>query len=162
MLLSKLNAMVAERHLTCSLGRACSSSSTCTPLSLQPPPVERPAPTPPRRPETTPHRRSTAAPASPLASPHAEIFLRRSPRHHPANAPAPPATTAPILNPKIDSGVPLWGAPVLAAGGSSLTPASRPTPKNRLTQKSIQSTEVWLNRSRAAARARGRAAAAAG
>ena len=134
MLLSKLNAMVAERHLTCSLGRACSSSSTCTPLSRQPPPAEPPAPAPPRRPKTTRHRR-------------------------PGQPSRPPA---PTLNPKIDSGVPLRRAPVPAAGGSSLTPASPPTPENRLTQKSIQSTEVWLNRSRAAARARGRAAAAAG
>ena len=37
---------------------------------------------------------------------------------------------APTLNPKIDSGVPLRRAPVPAAGGSSLTPASPPTPEN--------------------------------
>ena len=136
MLLSKLNAMVAERHLTCSLGRAFSSSSTCTTLSRQPPPAEPSAPAPPRHPKTTPHHRSSAAPANPLGPP------------------------PPTLNPKIDSGVPLRRSAVPAAGGSSLTPASPPTPENRLTQKSIQSTQVWLNRSRAAARARGRAAAA--
>ena len=134
MLLSKLNAMVAERHFTCSLGRAYSSSSTCTTLSRQPPPAEPPAPALPRRPETTRH-------------------------HRPGQTSSPPA---PTLNPKIDSGVPLWRAPVPAASGSSLTRTSPPTPENRLTQKSIQSTEVWLNRSKAAARARGRAAAAAG
>ena len=112
----------------------------------------------PARPENTPHRRSAAAPAIPLGPPVPSFF---SGDPH-ATAPPPPATTAPTLNPKIDSGVPLRRAPVPAAGGSSLTPASPPTPENRLTQKSIQSTEVWLNRSRAAARARGRAAAAAG
>ena len=53
-------------------------------------------------------------------------------------------------------------SPHPTAGGSSLTPASPPTPENRLTQKSIQSTKVWLNRSRAAARARGIALAVAG
>ena len=46
----------------------------------------------PARPETTPHRRSTAAPAIPLAPPRAELFLRRSPPHHPMNAPPPPVT----------------------------------------------------------------------
>ena len=97
-----------------------------------PPPAEPPALAPPRRPETTRHRR----PGQPSRPPH--------------------------LNPKIDRGVPLRRAPVPAAGGSSLTPASPPTPENRLTQKSIQSTEVWLNQSRAAARARGRAASAVG
>ncbi len=134
MLLSKLNTMVVERHLTCSLGRACSSSSTCTPQSRQPPPAEPPAPAPPCRPETTRHL-------------------------HPGQPSRPPA---PTLNPKIDSGVPLWRAPVPAMGGYSLTLASPPTAENRLTQKSIQSTKVWLNRSRVVARARGRAAAAAG
>ena len=101
-------------------------------------------------------------PGHPSRPPRAELFLRRSPRYRPVNAPPPPTTTAPILNPKIDSGVPLRRAPVPAAGGSSLTSVSPPTPENRLNQKSIQSTEVWLNRSRAAARARGRAAAAGG
>ena len=61
--------------------------------------------------------------------------------HPHATAPPPPATTAPILNPKIDSGVPLRRAPLPAAAGSSFTPASPPL-GNRLTQKSIQSTEV--------------------
>ena len=36
MLLSKLNIMIVERHLTCSSGRACSLSSTCTPPCLLP------------------------------------------------------------------------------------------------------------------------------
>ena len=74
MLLSKLNAMVAERHLTCSLGRACSSSSTCTPLSRQAPPAEPLALAPPHGPKTTPRRRSAAAPANPLGPrPHPEL-----------------------------------------------------------------------------------------
>ena len=38
--------------------------------------------------------------------------------------PPPPATTSPILNPKLDSGVPLRRAPLPTAAGSSFTPAA--------------------------------------
>ena len=63
----------------------------------------RPAVRHPARPENTPHRRSAAAPAIPLGPPVPSFF---SGDPH-ATAPPPPATTAPTLNPKIGSGVPL-------------------------------------------------------
>ena len=83
----------------------------------------RPAVRRPTRPENTPHRRSAAAAlAIPLGPPVPNFF---SDNPH-ATAPPTPATTAPILNPKIDSRVPLRRAPLPTAAGSSFTPASPP------------------------------------
>ena len=78
---------------------------------------------------------SAAAPAI-LVGPPCRDFSPVIPTPPPRQCHATVGDHRPILNPKIDSGVPLRRALLPAAAGSSFTPASPPL-GNRLTEKSI-------------------------